>query len=173
MNSPVGRQTMHSWSHTGKKADRWGETGPAMKKKMTRMTTVKRKVHHGVWLPLHAGDSHDMKWSQLFTLTPLRLNRPCSSADISNSSIAAAALNPNPSSSSSSSSSMLMYDCGCHMCSLQHSVCEHAQNEGTLSCPLSNSAVLMLVTTIATAQHHMTERSLPMLLVLNRCSTCS
>ena len=74
---------MHIQSHTWEKMCR-NEIRPAMKKKMTRMTAVKKKVHQGVWLPLHAGDNHDMRWSQLFTLTPLRLNRPCSSANSSN-----------------------------------------------------------------------------------------
>ena len=86
-----------------------------MKKKTTTMTAVKKKVHHGVWLPLHVGDSHDMRWSQLFTLTPLRLNRRSNSAAINDSAAAAAA-------------AALMDDWDCHIGRLQHPVCEHTQN---------------------------------------------
>jgi len=32
-----------------------------MKKKMTSRAAVKRKVHQGVWLPLWAGESQDMR----------------------------------------------------------------------------------------------------------------
>ena len=141
---------MHSWSHTMKKADRWAEDPPAMKKKMIRMTAVKKKVHHGVCLPLHAGDSHDMRWSQLFTLTPLRLNRRCSSADISSSSEAAAA------------AAGLMDDCDCCVCSLQRPACEHVQNLYGL-CQLLNLVVHILDATIETAQHYSTGWPLPML----------
>lgn len=82
--TPGLQETKHRQSYTHRMSYR-EEVRPAMKKKMTKSAPVKKKVHQGVWLPLHAGDSHDMRWSQLFTLTPLRLKRPCSSASSSSS----------------------------------------------------------------------------------------